>query len=206
VAPRPEAAALARFHPVIEAVDGLTAGFAFERTADVRPDLTFHSVGLPPGQYFVRVPNPPDGWFLESVTLAGRDVSDVPLEVRDQPIPSIVIHLTDTPMLLGGTVQPATPGDALDADLVVVAFPEDRARWVDFGNTPRRLLSAVVSPSGAFVIRGLPPGEYYVAALRDDDLGDWRNPATLEALVSVAERVTMAGASQQVSVVLRKRR
>jgi hypothetical protein len=114
-----------------------------------------------------------------------------------------VIRFTDKPTILRGTVRTGAPDDKLE-DAIVVAFPIDRATWSDFGNTPRRLQSAVVSRNGAFALEGLPAGEYLVAAIRDDFINEWRAPAVLEALSRAATRVNLsAGGQQNVSLVMR---
>jgi hypothetical protein len=192
----PDAAALRRLHPVVEARDGIAVGFAFEMTGDIGPDHTFETVELPPGRYFLRMPNTPPGWTLESVMFGGRDISDQPLEVANQPITGIVIRLSDRPSSISGMVSTSTRADRLD-EAFVIAFPAGRNDWIDFGNTPRRLASAPVARDGTYRISGLPAGEYLIAALRDDMLVDWRHPTFLEAASPLAVRVSLAAGEQK---------
>ena len=42
----------------------------------------FRTMGVPPGQYFVRADRLPQGWYFRGATLGGRDVSDLPLVVE----------------------------------------------------------------------------------------------------------------------------
>jgi hypothetical protein len=44
---------------------------------------------------------------------------------------------------------------------------------------------------GAFRIRGVPPGDYLVAALTDLEPGEWNDPALLDQLVPSAVRLTL---------------
>jgi len=194
---------LRRIHPIVEPRDGIAVGFDFEMTGSVEPDRTFETVELPPGAYFLRVPDPPEGWQVESVLLNGRDISDVPFDVSDRPIGSIVVRFTDHPATLAGTVQAASRDDRLD-DAIVVAMPVDRTRWIDYGKTPRRLQRAVVSRDGGFSISGLPAGDYLVVAVHDDFVTDWRNPAFLETAAAVATRVSVTGTNQNVALRLQR--
>jgi hypothetical protein len=71
----------------------------------------------------------------------------------------------------------------------VVVFPTDESAWVGYGSESRRLVSVKIDASGRFLIRGLPAGEYLVAAIPDRLASDWRHPATLSSLVATASRV-----------------
>ena len=44
---------------------------------------------------------------------------------------------------------------------------------------------------GAFSVRGLPPGEYFLAALADLEPGEWNDPTLLERLVRSSANVTL---------------
>jgi hypothetical protein len=44
---------------------------------------------------------------------------------------------------------------------------------------------------GAFSVRGVPPGDYLVAALTDLEPGEWNDPALLDQLVVSAVRLTL---------------
>ena len=47
------------------------------------------------------------------------------------------------------------------------------------------------SVGGQFGISSVPPGEYYVIAVREEDAADWRDPAVLDLLARAAARVTI---------------
>jgi hypothetical protein len=74
----------------------------------------------------------------------------------------------------------------------VVAFAPDRALWYA---TSRSVSHADVTPDGTFTVRGLPPGEYYVAAAVKPDTSDLNddiaNPDFLQTLAERAARVTV---------------
>jgi hypothetical protein len=191
-ADRPSEAELRAIGIVVEATDGRAAGFDFEMTGRADREGRFETVGLPAGRYFVRVPRVPAGWTLESVQSAGRDVSDVPIEVGPAPVTGLTIRLTQRPSVFAGSVRASAAADDLGRALVVV-FPVDRTRWRDYGSTPRRLREAGLSPDGSFEMRGLPPGEYFAAAIPDDYVRDWRAPGLLDGLAQSAIRVSISG-------------
>jgi hypothetical protein len=56
---------------------------------------------------------------------------------------------------------------------------------------PRRIKSARATGSGTYAVNSVPPGEYFVAALSEEQSADWQDPKFLEALARVAARVTV---------------
>lgn len=193
--PPPEAGALKHIRIEIEQKTGFQFGWAFDMTGHVTPDRKFETAEVPPGAYLL-LPYPVDGWTLESVTVGGRDVSDVPLDILDKPVSSVVVRYTDKPSVLSGTVRTAGRDDSID-DATVVVFPSDKNRWIDYGSRPRRLQQIDPARDGTFTLTGLPPGEYFLAAIHDDLLTDWHDPAVLEKISAVATRVTLGAAEQK---------
>jgi hypothetical protein len=78
----------------------------------------------------------------------------------------------------------------------------DRANWF---TGSRHLKRASSSSDGSFEVSGLPPGEYFVAAVDSLAPGDWQASNTLESLVQGATRVTVRE-NQVQDVTLRLRR
>jgi hypothetical protein len=83
-------------------------------------------------------------------------VSDVPLEPAD--VRDLTLVVTLTPPELKGRVTGGAGANGKRP--LVVVFPEDEARW-----TPQSIgvRSAAVRPDGSFTLRGLPPGDRYLA-------------------------------------------
>ena len=71
----------------------------------------------------------------------------------------------------------------------MVAFATDRRYW---GVETRRVQAVRPAADGAFAIRDLPPGEYFLGALLDVDQGDWLRPGFLDAVATAAVKVTIA--------------
>jgi hypothetical protein len=70
-----------------------------------------------------------------------------------------------------------------------VAFAADRQFW-----TPqsRRIRQTRPASDGRFSIKGLPAGDYLLAALTDVERDEWFDPAFLAQLVPAAVRVTLS--------------
>ena len=163
-------------------------GGTFAVLAPVRADESgqFASAGMQPGRYFVRVLGSPSGWMFKSATYGGRDVSDTPLDLRSDAS-DVVITFTDKWSGLSGTVT--TARGAPDAEALVVVFPTDSQMWSSYGLNFRRMKSIQTTKTGQYTFPVLAPGEYYVAALRDANVGDWQDPAFLDSLARSASQV-----------------
>jgi len=164
-------------------------------------DGRFSTLGYPAGWYLASVSAPNQTWTLASVTSQGRDVSAAPLNLTDADVDAI-ITFTDHPPTLSGTVH--AESGALDPGATVVVFPANYESWIATGASARMGRETRVDMSGAFHVRGLPPGDYFAVALRDEDAGNWSDLKTLAALARAATRVTI-GASESRSVELRTR-
>jgi hypothetical protein len=155
----------------------------------------FTSIGIPAGHYFIRVIGTPlPGWALSSITFDGRDVADTPIELAATDITGVVVSFTNRPTELSGTVHEQT--GAPDGDATVLIFPIDVAMWRNYGQNPRRLQGLRASRNGAFSIRGLPAGEYHVAAVFGEAPVDWREPEYLERVARGSRRLRLAESEQ----------
>jgi hypothetical protein len=152
-----------------------------------RDTLTFSTVAAG-GRYIVR-PYESGGWFVQSVTLDGKDITDRAFDLRSDAT-SFVVTYTDRPSTVSGTVTDAD--GAPRAAAVVLAFPVDRQRWSGYGASPRALRSALAREAGGYTFELLPPGEYHVIAVEASELDGWRDPEKLEALAAQAARLTVA--------------
>ncbi len=150
----------------------------------------FRTYGLPGGKYLVRVVGAPPGWTLRSVVSEGRDISETPLEVGAADVSNIVITFSDRPSKLTGVVR--GPSGTPDPEALVVVFPAESAAWSESGPFPRRMRSARPARTGTYTFTGLPPGEYFVAAIKEEFLSAWQYPEMLETLSRLANTVRLA--------------
>jgi hypothetical protein len=77
------------------------------------------------------------------------------------------------------------------AGAAVIVFPVDRARWVDYGADPILIKAKATDSNGAYLLKGLPEGEYFAVAV-DGSLHDaWANPKFLDAASAAATRISL---------------
>jgi hypothetical protein len=92
---------------------------------------------------------------------------------------------------IAGTVLDARSRPVTDYALVV--FPTDRELWYPESRFLKRSASG---PDGGFSVRGLPPGDYFVAPVdatpSSNDSDAWQDPEWLESIAPRAARVTLA--------------
>ncbi|HKV99629.1 MAG TPA: carboxypeptidase-like regulatory domain-containing protein [Vicinamibacterales bacterium] len=186
-----------------------TPGSAVPNTPDpVVMDRTgrFTIANLTPGRYRLFVVVPPNNvtqvpdWFPRMALVGASDALDVPItlgagaETRD-----VSILLTDDSPEIAGTARDATGKPVRDC--AVIVFSTDRRFWFP---QSRRTVTRQSGEDGLFVFglaAGLPPGEYYVAALRDLGPGEQFDSVLLGELAKTAERVKLAdGDSKTVDV------
>ena len=165
-----------------------------------RDDFTFATVAAG-GRYIAR-PVETGGWFVQSVTLDGKDFTDRAIDLQSDAT-SFVVTYTDRPSKVSGTVTDARGGQSATA--VVLAFPVDQQRWTGYGNSPRTLKSAPTTSSGVYTFDHLPPGDYYLIAVENVDADGWQDPTRLEALASRATRLSVASGDSLKTVDLRVR-
>jgi len=80
-------------------------------------------------------------------------------------------------------------------EFTVIVFSTDTRFW-----TPqsRRIVSSRPGTDGRFIVRNLPAGDYFVAAVTDVEPGEWFDPKFLEQLRAASARVTLAPGDKKV--------
>src|SRR5262245_10384160 len=176
---RPEDVAVANMRVVLDPADGATLpdGLSFV-SGRVDENGRFTTYGVPPGRYYVRV-SPLQHWSFQGAMYGGRNLADEPIDLESTDINDVVLAFTDRASSLAGI---ARTGQAADGTAVVLAFPVEAEAWLSTGLAPRRMRTARAASDGAYLFPTLPPGAYYVAAVREDTLSDWTDPAFLESL------------------------
>jgi hypothetical protein len=203
---RPTEAQLARSGISLEAAGGQmgrAAGSPFDnlQPGQFLPDGRFGTPSTLPGRYLLRVNGLPAGWTLKSAVHQGRDISQTAVALTSD-ISDVVITLTDHPLKIEGTIQ--DPDKVAGTGAIAILFPSDRASWVDYGQTSRRVQSVPISEN-RFTMLAPPDGEYLLIAIPDEMAADWQNPAFLERLMTQADRLIVAG-NTSITRTLRVRR
>jgi uncharacterized protein (DUF2141 family) len=168
----------------LSAIAGATVGLP---AVSLKPDGSFAFGGVAPGKYRLAL-QPLGAWTLRSAIVEGRETLDLPLEVQPgRDVVDMIVTLTDRPSEISGTLF-----DQLDRpapEYAIVAFSTERAYWT---TAPRRISGVVkVGSDGTFVVRGLPPGEYFLTALIDLDSSQLADPKFLEYLATASIRITV---------------
>jgi hypothetical protein len=157
-------------------------------TSDARADADgqFTIVNVPAGMHQVRV-NAVRGYTVKSITLAGQDVTDTPLQVRGgETLSGMRVLMTNQITELNGSVLDSRGAPA--SDYTVLAFAEDPARWRP---QSRHIVTVRPDQTGRYQLRGLPPGSYLVTTIDPVEQGQWYDPAFLEAQRSRSERTSI---------------
>jgi len=144
--------------------------------ARVDKDGKFTLDGVSTGGHWIRLAGQLRGWSLKSVIVDGSEVVDTPINLRSgQQVNNIVVTFTSRLAEINGTItnqsnQPVT-------DFTVLAFPFDTTLWRP---QSRQISTARPDQTGKFQLRGLPPGNYYLATVDPAEQGEWFEPAFLD--------------------------
>jgi hypothetical protein len=186
--PRPAPDALPRIVGIsIENANGYTPRNA--PSGRFAADGSFKSASLLPGSYVIR-PAAPPGWAVKTVNAGGRDITERAVDITAD-LSDIVVTYTDHPGQITGTVAPASGNSGSLEHVSVVLFPADREGWSNYGAASRVFVVSRAKSTGAFTLTAPRPGAYFIAAIPDDQLADWQDPATLAKLAAVAKSIDL---------------
>jgi hypothetical protein len=155
-----------------------------------RPDGTFELKNLM-GSRDLHVRTMPVGWHVRSITIGGRDVLDIPLEFKGgEDFAGVEIVLAKEATRLEGSVVDDRDRPVVDYELIVV--PEDRT---DRRASHRRWVRP--DQAGHFVVEGLPPARYLVAAVDAVDGAVWPDEEYVQRFRSTGTAVVLAAGVRQ---------
>jgi hypothetical protein len=165
-----------------------SSDFGPQPNARVDKDGRFTLNGVSAGSHLIRAGGNGRGWILKSVTIGARDMTDTPMQLRSgETLANVAIVFTDQQNEISGTVtdEQGTPAP----DFTVLAFPTDGTLWRP---QARQIMTARPDQTGKYRIRGLPPGQYYLATVDPTEQGEWFEPAYLDEHRGGAQHVTLA--------------
>jgi len=135
----------------------------------------------------------PSGWYLKSVRIGGGDVTDEPFLFPPRSVfhPHARFVIATNGARISGTI--IDDADQTVSDYTVVVFPVDGSKR--FAHS-LFLTFARPSQDDSFEVAGLPPADYFVAAVETLDAtagaGEWQDPAVLDTLAREAKRVKLS--------------
>jgi hypothetical protein len=153
----------------------------------VHPDWTFEITGLSEARLLVgNVGEAPD-WTVKAVLHNGIDITDTPVDfVPGQTVEGFEVVLSRKRTELSGQIS--GEGGAAETDATVIVFSEDPARW---GFATRYVRTARPNQDGRYTLRGMPPHDYLVVALKDLEPGQFQDPEFLDSVRAQAQRVSL---------------
>ena len=153
----------------------------------VNDDLTFEIPGLSESRLIRANLGGTMDWTLKAVYHRGQDVTDTPIDfVPGRDVEGIEIVFTRKRTELSGTVT--NDRGEIDTDATVLIFSSDRERWTAM---TRFVRTARPAQDGRYQLRGMPPHDYLVVAVRNVEMGQWQDPDFLESVRDQAVRVSL---------------
>jgi hypothetical protein len=166
----------------------------------IRADGSFSIDGIAPGTYGMAgyVPGATGNrpiWTVRSVRARGRDLLDQPIQIQPGiDLEDVVVTFTDRATGISGLLLDQLGRPA--PELFVLVFSTDRSHW--YRGSRRVLVPTRPGSDGRYEINGLPPGEYYLAVIRDFHATDYATPEFLDRIAPGAIRVTLGEGEQKV--------
>jgi len=153
----------------------------------VNADWTFEMSGLSEARFISGSVSQNPDWVIKAVFHEGIDVTDTPIEFTPgQTMEGFNVVLTRKLTELSGQIS----GDRNrpDTDATVIVFSEDANRW-NIGS--RYVRTARPNQDGRYTLRGMPPHDYLVVAVKDMEPGQFQDPEFLESIKAQAVRISL---------------
>jgi protocatechuate 3,4-dioxygenase beta subunit len=192
-APLPFPAARVRVVPISSDPQDVLPGWNAARERAPGSNWTFE-ISEADGKYLFRATGLPPDWMLKSVTLDGRDITDVPLTVTRgaADVEGMQVVLSRKGGRIAGDVVNAAGAPA--PETTVIVFADDPALW---GLASRYVKAVRPEKSARFTVTGLPAATYRVAALDFVVEGQWEDQEFLRSLHGSASRVQLGGGTTE---------
>jgi hypothetical protein len=153
----------------------------------VQDDGRFELAGIFGRSVLRPAPGERTGWFLKSVSLDGKDITDTVLDLTTGEIGPVEVTFTQKQTELTGTILDRR-GDPT-SDFVAVIFPErPELRTLQ----TRSIAVGRPDQQGRFTVMGLPPGGYLAATVGVLATNQERDVELLRRLEMGSERLTLA--------------
>jgi len=159
---------------------------AAQQSIQMNQDGTFKgALNVALGKFRVSLLRVPEQYYAKSVLLGGKDVTHAVLDFTLGSGP-IDIILSDKPAALKGKVGGEKDGST--AGVIVAAWTKE----ADLASSTNGVWTRYADQNGSFQFKGLPPGEYYIAAWEDADADQLQNRDLLAMFSDGAAKMKLA--------------
>jgi hypothetical protein len=148
----------------------------------------FRIAGIIPGKYVLRFTFLPRGSFIRSIKIAGRDATDIAIDIGpSEDVRDVEVRMTDVGSAITGTLLDASGRPT--PDYLVIVFPADEKYWLP---GTARIRTTRPGSDGQYEFRNLPPGAYRLAALTDAEPDEWFATTFLRKIAPSSAAMTIA--------------
>ena len=165
----------------------MMGGFFGAGPQETNDDLTF-SQNVAEGSMRFNVNLPTGNFYLKSIRMEGRDVTDQAVDFKNNDrYHGVEVVISSQGGQLSGVVRKEEGGEVLRGSTVVL-FPADPDRQ----SKSRFIKTVQTDQQGSFVAKGLVPGEYLVCALQNHEAGAETDISYLKEIEKLGKRVELA--------------
>jgi len=170
----------------------MMGGFFGGGPQETKDDLTF-TQNVAEGSMRFNVNLPTGNFYVKSIRMEGRDVTDQAVEFKNNDrFHGVEVVISSQGGQLSGVVRKEEGGEVLRGATVVV-FPSDPERQ----SKSRFVKTVQTDQQGSFDAKGLVPGEYLVCALLTHEAGAETDVSYLKEIEKLGKRVELvAGAAK----------
>jgi hypothetical protein len=155
--------------------------------ANVNDDWTFAITGLSEPRIITANIAENVDWVVKAVLHNGVDVTDTPIDFAPgQTVEGLQVVFSRKRTEISGLItgERSSP----DTDATVIVFSQEPSRW---GYATRYVRTGRPSQDGRYSLRGLPPHDYFVVAVKEVEAGQWQDPEYLESMSRQAIRISL---------------
>ena len=165
----------------------MMGGFFGGGPQETKDDLTF-TQNVAEGSMRFNVNLPTGNFYLKSIRMEGRDVTDQAVDFKNNDrYHGVEVVISSQGGQLSGVVRKEEGGEVLRGATVVV-FPSDPERQ----SKSRFVKTVQTDQQGSFDAKGLVPGEYVVCALLTHEAGAETDVSYLKEIEKLGKRVELA--------------
>lgn len=135
----------------------------------------------------------PEGWTVKAILHDGRDIADMPVEMKSgETMSGVQVIVSNRVTTISGQMLDDKGAPLVDGTVIV--FPDDASKWSDDSRWVRAVRP---DQQGRYQIQGLPPGDYLAVALDYVEDGAWNEAEYLDSIRRLGQRLTLSDAESR---------